>query len=277
MKYSAFSFVLILSFLFLSQPVDAQIWKVIKNKTKQKVEDKVAEKVSDKLAEVILEKLSKSFNSSSNPYNGAGRISKPENLPAEYTFDWSYKVKMKNNEDSSDDIIFEYKLPKSGNYFGYSMNDTDQMFSVVDIDNDAIISYMDEEGSSFAISHAYPSHFTNEIDSLDNNSEERFTVTELDSKEFLGYTAKGYEIETSESIMIVYVTSEAGISFSGASALPSLGQFITNNINIKETEDSLTLYMKFTSKSDSDQVFEMECIDLRKESFNKDNSTYKFM
>jgi len=101
-------------------------------------------------------------------------------------------------------------------------------------------------------------------------------ITELPEKEFLGYTAKGYKIDTPESEMIVYITDEAGVSFSGMAGLPSQGvpQSFTNNLD--EMKDTLMLYMKFTNK-DNDEVMEMECVGLEKESFKKKNSDYNFL
>lgn len=267
----------IVMILILSSSAEAQIWKAIKNKTKQKIEDKVVEKVSDKLAEVIFGKLTENFNSESNPYRGAFKISKPENLPEEYSFDWKYKVKIKSADASEDDIEFEYRLSETETYFGYTMEESNQMFSVVDPENEAIISYMDEEGESFAVSHGYSGAMNFVNDSTESQSNSDYTVTELPNKTFLGYSAKGYEIENSESVITVYVTDEAGVNFKGLSAIPSLGQYSAFNTNVEETNDTIMLYMKMTSKSDDYETMEMECVDLSKEPYKKVNSTYKFM
>ncbi|MEO9885659.1 MAG: hypothetical protein ABJR05_01455 [Balneola sp.] len=69
--------------------------------------------------------------------------------------------------------------------------------------------------------------------------------------------------------MIVYLRLEAGVNFSGFAGLPGQGiphAFINNIANI---ENTLMLYMKFTDKSDLENVIEMECISLDKEIFSK--------
>ena len=278
MKKYAVSISLLLFLVSFNQSAAAQIWKKIKNKTQQKLEDKVSEKVSEKLAEVVFKKLSERFSSPSNPYNGAAKISKPDNLPESYSFDWSYKVKMTNTKDKSDDIIFDYKLTESGSYFGYSMEASNEMFSEVDAENEVIVSYMYEEGSSFAIAHAYSEEvFSSAVESTNSEMDENVEITELPNKEYLGFDARGYEIETDESVVVIYVTSEANVNFSDVAKSPNFGSLLNFKNNVEETEDSLMLYMKITSKKDSGYDMEMECIDLKKQKFSKDNSSYKFM
>lgn len=178
-KYSAvFTFLLILPV----ESSNAQIWKKIKNKTKQKVEDRVAEKVSEKLAEAILGKMTEKFELDSNPYRGGTKISKPENLPEEYSFDWKYQMKITNG-NSSEDMNLNYWLSSEKSYIAYSNPESPEMFSVVDAENQAIVSYTEEEGKSFAMSYSYP------IDSIVENNDalgtnDAVNVTELPDKEF---------------------------------------------------------------------------------------------
>ena len=270
-KYSAvFTFLLILPV----ESSNAQIWKKIKNKTKQKVEDRVAEKVSEKLAEAILGKMTEKFELDSNPYRGGTKISKPENLPEEYSFDWKYQMKITNG-NYSEDMNLNYWLSSENSYIAYSNPESPEMFSVVDAENQAIVSYTEEEGKSFAMSYSYP------IDSIVENNDalgtnDAVNVTELPDKEFLGYTAKGYEIDTSESTMIIYVTSDFDVKFSGNAAIP--GQNIAYIFsNTSEIKDSLTMYMKFVDKSDPDNAMEMECVSIQKDKLVKKNSEYNFL
>lgn len=267
---------LITSILFVTtENSEAQIWKKLKNKTKQKVEDRITDKISDKLAEVIVGKMTEKFDLESNPYRGGNKISKPDNLPAEYSFDWNYQLKMTSTSNSEQAITFDYKLPESGSYFGYSTEQSQEMFSVVDQENEVIVSYMEEDEKSFALSHSYPSQMV-ENNMYTPGAADDVEITELAEKDFLGYTAKGYKIDTPESEMIVYVTEKAGVSFSGMAGLPNQGipQTFTNNLD--EMKDTLMLYMKFTNKN-NDDVMEMECIGLKKESFKKKNADYNFL
>lgn len=270
-KYSAvFTFLLILPV----ESSNAQIWKKIKNKTKQKVEDRVSDKISEKLAEAILGKMTEKFELDSNPYRGGTKISKPENLPEEYSFDWKYEMKI-TNRNSSEDMNLNYWLSSENSYIAYSNPESPEMFSVVDSENQAIVSYTEEEGKSFAMSYSYP------IDSIVENNDalgtnDAVNVTELPDKEFLGYTAKGYEIDTSESTMIIYVTSDFDVKFSGNAAIP--GQNIAYIFsNTSEIKDSLTMYMKFVDKSDPDNAMEMECVSIQKDKLVKKNSEYNFL
>jgi len=182
---------------------------------------------------------------------------------------------MTSAENSNQGMTVDYKLPESGSYFGYSTEQSQEMFSVVDLENEIIVSYMEEDENSFALSHSYPTQMVEENMYAPGASED-VEITELPEREFLGYTAKGYKIDTPESEMIVYVTEEAGVTFSGMAGLPNQGvpQSFTNNLD--EMKDTLMLYMKFTNK-DSDEVMEMECVGLEKESFKKKNSDYNFL
>lgn len=271
LKYSALiTFLLILP----AESSNAQIWKKIKNKTKQKVEDKVAEKVSEKLAEAILGKMTEKFELDSNPYRGGTKISKPENLPKEYSFDWKYQMKI-TNRNSSEDLYLNYWLSSEDSYIAYSNPESPEMFSVVDAENQAIVSYTEEEGKSFAMSYSYP------INSIAENNDvsgatDAFNITELPDKKFLGYTTKGYEIDTPESTMIIYVTSDVDVNFSGNAAIPAqnIAYLFSNTSEIK---DSLTMYMKFVDKSDPGNVMEMECVSIQKDKLIKKNSEYNFL
>lgn len=268
-------FLLIVIFFVSPGEVDAQIWKRIKNKTQQKVEDRVADKVSDKLADAIMKKMSEKFEDSSNPYRGSSKISKPENLPEEYRFDWQYQMKMTSNE-STDEIMMDYRLSEDGDYFGYSTPHSEDMFMVVDNEQEAMVSYMEEDGNTFAMSYSYPTNLINE-EMSSSEKQEDVQVTELADKEILGYTAKGYKIDTPDAEMIIYVTSEAGVSFSGMTTMPKQGMPNYFSSNLDETENTLMLYMKFESKSNSDHTMEMECVGLEKKKLTKINSQYKFL
>lgn len=271
LKYSViFTFLLILP----AEDSNAQIWKKIKNKTKQKVENKVAEKVSDKLAEVILGKMTKKFELESNPYRGGTKISKPENLPEEYSFDWKYQMKI-TNRNSSEDMNLNYWLSSKESYIAYSNPEAPEMFSVVDAENQAIVSYTEEDGKSFAMSYSYPiNSIAEDNDVFETNN--AVNVTELPDKEFLGYTAKGFEIDTPESTMIIYVTSDVEVKFSGNATIPGFNiAYIFSNTS--EIKDSLTMYMKFVEKSDPDNVMEMECVSIQKDKLIKKNSEYNFL
>jgi|8_EtaG_2_1085327.scaffolds.fasta_scaffold06349_2 hypothetical protein len=271
LKYSAvFTFLVILPV----ESSNAQIWKKIKNKTKQKVENRVADKVSEKLADAILGKMSKKFELDSNPYRGGTKISKPENLPEEYSFDWKYQMKITNG-NSSEDMNLNYWLSSENSYIAYSNPESPEMISVVDAENQAIVSYTEEEGKSFAMSYSYPINSVAENNGVVGTND-AVNVTELPDKEFLGYTAKGYEIDTPESTMIIYVTSDIDVNFTGNAAIP--GQSIAYVFsNTSEIKDSLTLYMKFVDKSDSDNTMEMECVSIQKDKLVKKNSEYNFL
>ncbi len=263
-------------FSSFSISAEAQIWKKIKNKTKQKIEDRAAEKISDKIAEAVMGKMSEKVESESNPYkvNVGVQISKPKDLPAEYTFDWEYKVKMVSNS-SDEDIYINYMLPEDGNYFGYTMPEAEGMFSVIDFEKGAMISYMQEEGNSFAMANDYPTFEDMDEEGSDEQSE-GLDVTELPEKEIAGYTAKGYQYETEQSTMIVYVTEEADVSFSGFGSIPNRGVPVTYGNQMSYSKDALMLYMKFTDKDNPENEMIMECVGLDKKKLVKKNSEYNF-
>ncbi|XWN38396.1 MAG: hypothetical protein ROO71_05525 [Balneola sp.] len=269
-------YLFLVSFLLIipMESSNAQIWKKIKNKTKQKVEDKVADKISEKLAEAILGKMTQKFELDSNPYRGGTKISKPEKLPEEYTFDWKYEMKM-TNQTSSEVVNMDYWLSSENSYFAYSNSESPDMLSVVDQENQAIVSYTEEEGQSFAMSYSYPVSSVNESVYV-TGSEDVVNVTELPDKDFLGYTGKGFKIDSPESTLIIYVASEIEVNFSGNEVFPgqNISYAFTKNPEIK---DSLTMYMKFVDKSDPDSVMEMECVSVKSDKLVKINNDYNFL
>ncbi len=255
---------------------NAQLWKKIKNKTKQKIEDRAAEKISDKIAEAVMGKMTEKVESESNPYkvNIGSRVSKPENLQEEYKFDWKYQVKM-TSKSTDDDTRIDYMLPEEGNYFGYTIPEAEAMFSVIDFENGAMISYMEEEGNSFALTHDYPQLDYDELENTESG--QGVNVSELADKKILGYTAKGFKYETDRTIMIVYFTEEADVSFSGFGTLPNQGLPLTYGSQLNISKDALMLYMKFSDKDNPENEMEMECVGLDKEKLTKKNSEYNFL
>jgi len=262
--------------LLSTENADAQIWKKLKNKTKQKVEDRITDKISDKVAEAIVGKMTERFDLESNPYRGGFKISKPENLPDEYNFDWNYQLKISNTTNKSEDLVFDYWLSTDNNYFGYSMPQSTEMFSVVDPNNEAIVSYFEEDGNSFAMSYSYPVSTVNENSNMEGSSE-NVEITELPGKMILGYNAKGYQIDTDESQMIIYVTSEVEVAFSDMGGLKNQGVPTAFSSNLDETKNTLMLYSKFTNKNNPESVTEMECVLLEKNSRSKNNKDYNFL
>jgi|AntRauTorckE6833_2_1112554.scaffolds.fasta_scaffold01893_3 hypothetical protein len=264
-------FVLLISMLSSVQ-AEAQIWKKIKDKTKSKVENRVSDKISEKVADAIVEKVDVQFKSPNNPYGKRERSKKPENLPGQYSFDWQFKMKI-TNAGSSDELFLDYYLTSNGNYVGYEMPQAEGMFIVMDADVNSTISYIEQDGNMMALTYSLPDDLGPAEDS--DIDKESLIITDLPSKNILGYESYGKRIESDESIVILYYTDEIDMSFSGM--FPGFSEeddSFDYNYPL-DMQNASVLYIESTEKK-SGEKFIMEGIGLEKTDRVIKNGDYQF-
>ena len=266
------SMVLVVSVIGTSQG-EAQIWKKIKDKTKSKVEERVSDKISERIADAVVEKMDVQLKSPNNPYGSSVRSEKPENLPDSYSFDWRFKMKIKN-AGMNEEMLFDYYMTSNGNYIGYEMPEAEGMFMVMDGDIKSTISFIEQEENKMALTYSLPDDLSSADDS-DTESED-MVITDLPSKTILGYEAQGKQIETDESTIIMYYTDEINMSFSGM--FPSFkNNEKTPNYNYpKDMRNASVLYMEVTEKESGD-TFIMEGISIDEVDRNIRIEDYQFL
>ncbi|NOQ92092.1 MAG: DUF4412 domain-containing protein, partial [Flavobacteriaceae bacterium] len=172
-----------------------------------KAEEKAAgetSKAADKLLNVNLNKMMKS---------GAGSSVDPSILPESYDFDWKYTMQMQTKEGS---FIIIYYLKPDVKYFASKPDmkqsgATGDMYTVMDMDRNINIIFMDMNGQRMAMASSIPM----DLDFEDEGSVvDEYTFKEIGTKEIMGYTCQGFTMENSEIKMTIYAAMEAPVSFS---------------------------------------------------------------
>ena len=270
---------LLVIILLLFAPLNetkAQILKKIKKKTQDKVENVIVDKTSDKAAEIASKNMDKMLNADFNPYGGGERKAEVSDLPESYAFEWKYQLKMNTDHPKmKDDLVFDYYLTPGKTYFGYAMEQMRSMFTVIDMEKEVSISYMEQGGSPMAMAYKLPGM----KEKSENNEMPEFTVTELPSKTFLGYESKGFQMENSQQRIIMYVATDVPVGFTnmynaanGKHKIPESFKGLLN-----EQGHALMMYSKIIDKDDPEKNIEMECVSLDETIMIKKNSNYTFM
>lgn len=264
--------ILLLCFSAAIPTAEAQFLKNLKKKVQQKVENTVTENVSDKAAAETEKSLNNMWDISPEQMAlsmGVERID-PALIPDSYDFNWEYTLSMETSEGNMD---MTYHLKKDAPYFGIRMPQSPEMFMVMDTDKEMMLMFMDSGGNKMLTGTKFNTEASKDANKTDPY--ENSDVTELGTKEILGYSCQGYKTETDEQIFTFYITDEADISFS---------EIFKSNENqapkgfspeLLKNGEGLLMEMEIKDKNDSAKNVKMTCTSLQKEDFSISKSNYQ--
>ncbi len=182
----------------------------------------------------------------SNP--GKSKVGKGD-LPATYSFDWQYHLKMEMPNQKQDDLDLIFLLKKNSNYQGIKMKiqKSEEATMVFDSNIQAMVMFMEAGNTKMLQIHSIQDQ-ENPADMGD------FKIRELPDKTIIGFKSKGVELENDEYIAQVYHTSEAPIEMSNlfnssgsmAKDLPNIDPGL-----IKRFSEGLVTEMHYTDKKNS--------------------------
>lgn len=199
----------------------------------------------------------------------------PSELPSSYTFDYRYTLKMVHKKG---DIKISYYLKKGADYFG-SLTELDNvkamegMLMVHDNSLNAMTIFMERAGRKTAQVVANPDEMRTEENDMSD-----FTMKKLPSKEILGHTCEGYEMENDDFKITSYVLTDSPVSFKADEAMQNQ-QNMPKGFDpewLKKAENSLMMEMHFTHKKKKKFSGSMVCVALEKESKTIYVSEYEF-
>ena len=260
---------LIYSFIFIfSFTAEAQFLNRLKNRIIEKTEDVIINKTADKAAERTSEAMEKILNPNFDGLLniGGGKMVDINELPAEYNFNYLYRLKMATGEG---DLEMDYFFNKDESYFGARSQLSPDMIMVFDIDKNIFVIKSGESVIARQIELDANSETGEELD-LDND----YTFKELPNKEFLGISCPGYEMENEENKFIVYIAPNTGVGFGSGSGSTIVNMPKEMQAFSKKYKDGLMMYMEMENKLDTNKndksLTSMECIE-----FAESNSTIK--
>ena len=282
-------YILLLIFcLVISQSGEAQILKKIKKKVEQATERKILKK-TDKTIDAVENGSNKKPDSTKTTSNQNKISSTPNNaainakdqstaqLRDQYEFNWELKTQLTSAENQT--VEFNYLInDKTTDYFGLEMSNEElkgqgKMYMVMDNKQKKNIMFMEMNGQKMGQIHKMP-----EVKPAKNKSDMSFK--EIGTKEILGFTCYGIEVEDQSYKGQLYFTLDAPVSFSALFAMannekapkgfdPALLQVLK--------EDALLMEMNMTHKSKSKENFSMHVLSLEQKKMNLSKKDYQFM
>lgn len=282
-------YILLLIFcLVISQSGEAQILKKIKKKVEQATERKILNK-TDKTIDAVANGSNKKPDSTKTTSNQNKISSNPNNatinakdqggaqLRDQYEFNWELKTQL--TSDKNQTVEFNYLInDKTTDYFGLEMSNEElkgqgKMYMVMDNKQKKNIMFMEMNGQKMGQIHKMP-----EVKEGKNRSDMSFK--EIGTKEILGFTCYGIEVEDQSYKGQLYFTLDAPVNFSALFAMannekapkgfdPALLQVLK--------EDALLMEMNMTHKSKSKENFSMHVLSLEQKKMNLSKKDYQFM
>ena len=270
-------FILLIS--MISTSGNAQFLKKLQQRVQEAAEETVIRKAEDKAAEKTGEGVDKVLNMDVQKMMGSkvGNSIDPSILPDTYDFDWKYTMQMQTKDGS---FTMEYYLKPDAKYFGakpdmQQKKSEGSMFIVMDMARNINTIFMDMEDSKMATPMSIPDEMTTESD---ENLIEEYTFEEIGTKTILGYQCQGFKMENDEVEMIMYVTTDAPVSFIQIYGADTKKMPIGFNPKwLDKAENSLVMELEYTDKKKKKNNAKMVCIALNEEAFNINKSDYQFM
>lgn len=241
-------------FFTITQTVEAQFLKKLKDRVEQKVENVVVEKTADKASEKTAGAMDKMLNA--NPFGSGKGKANAELIADTYIFSWKYSLKMTTKEGS---MVINYYLHPDADYFGFTTETMGDLFTVMDNGNHLIAMFMQSEENNMVIANQMPDEVYGDNKVDDSKS---FNYEQLPKKTINGYHCKGVKATNDEYEMLMYFTDEADVSFDDLykNQQTKIPQQLKDYFD--EDDKVLMIYMDMNNLKKKKQSAELECIGL---------------
>lgn len=228
MKLNQLLFFSVLLFL-IQNNAEAQIWKNAGKKIGKKIEQKAdqrLEKKVDKAIDKTLDEVEEAPNAASKPKNeeasetpnasastpnlqGLGAIGMVEvNLPSSYQFDVGVTYTTQEGKKKSNEMTIWYS-----NKPFMATEIENNIFSVMDINQKAMISFMQESNMYMAISTDFSSFVTNTDQKIEDN-DQNATIEKVGTENILGYNCDKYKFTSDDTEGYIWYTNELKVNYS---------------------------------------------------------------
>ena len=267
--------ILVLAFLFIGSPVNAQFLKKLKKKIEEKVENTATENISNQAAKETDKTLNNMWESTmdGNMNIGINMVDYSE-IPDTYPFSWEYEMTLESRDGNTQ---LTYLFEEDADYLGTVIDqDKSKMIMVFDPSSNLSTMFMDNEGSKMVMATKI-SLDSEDVEEL--SQYEKMEFTEIGKKKILGYNCTGYRMENEEYIVTAYLTEDTDLSF--ANMFQSKGNpKIPKSVDaewFKKYSDGLMLEMEVIDKKKPKDNMKMYCTALTKKNFKINKSDYESM
>jgi len=268
------SLLVILTICFCTN-TEAQIWKKLAKKAENAVEKTLEKKVEEKTEHETNKAFDSTFNNSKK--NNKKAKKKKRNLfgmfnatPAS-NYKFSHKYVMQIN-DGKKPFDLVYYLNKEDDFLGFEIPDIkNKTITVMDFQQEVMFMFINNKDDKTLMSI----NLNLEKITKDAIEKTEYTVTATgNTKQILGYPCKEYNIKGKDMYGKVWVTENAGVSFSKTfyrtKQKKGMDQIWLSMVN------GLPMEMKMTDTSKrKPKTTSMNCIYLKPENFSIDTKAYK--
>jgi len=202
------------------------------------------------------------------------------NIPKSYDFEWKYVMSIK--VEDKEEMQMTYFLQPDTDYMGMEMKmkekgESVNMFMVIDNQREFGIMLMDVENTKYASVVSTPTN-NYDYDLYNEDLGNNFSFKEIGSKTILGYNCNGFRMEDEDSIVTMYMTTDAPVSFNKI--------FKANDTSapsgfdpkwLKHAENGVIMEMEFINKSFDNQTTKMYCKEFAQEPLTIKLSEYQMM
>lgn len=266
--------VLLLTFIFSSQMSHGQFLKKLKKRAEEAAKEAILRKAEEKAAQAAEKSVEKVLN-----FDFSKKSEDPSILPKSYEFEWKYVLQMQVDKKN---VNMVYYLNPEAKYFGAKpdMGKSKQVGSMLMVMDESLkVMTLFSDMNEKKMGHILPTNQNLETDDEDENEEiEDFTFKEIDTKTILGYECQGFEFESSEYKMVMYVAFDAPVSFN--QVFGGHTKHMPKGFNpkwLEAADNSLVLEMDFIHKKKKKYNSKMVCVALENESTSVIINDYEFI
>lgn len=267
----------IITLLLIGITANGQFLKKLGKRAEKAAERTVLNRTEKEASEKTDQALDKVLNMEIGSLGG-NQVD-PSTLPASYKFDWRYTLLMSHKKG---DMKFHYFLSEDGGAFG-SKPELSQggspmgnMLMVMDPSLETTTILMDNGGKKTGTVMSNPDIGETVSQEADTGD---YQFREIGTKEILGYTCQGFEMENEDYYMTVYVALDTPVGFNkmytGANAKHLPKGFDPKWLD-KIGANSLMMEIDMEHKTKSKHSATMTCVALEKEPLTIDLSEYDF-
>lgn len=235
MKYLLSTITSVLFLSMLSYDANAQILNRLKKKAQeaaaQKAEQKITEQVQQAAEQMVERSWNSIFGEISDDSLSGGRLPfmTNSNVTTEEAYNFSTIATMEIetvNEDGKSDppVIMEMHFNENEMYTGTRFNSEEmkkedgELFLIYDFKNSAMLMLMNNDKDKFSFAYDWKQALENAENMPDDQSEEEINwdevnewqgYTKIGQKEILGYSCDGYQSESEDETIEIWVSRDA--------------------------------------------------------------------
>lgn len=269
----------LIALLLIGVTAHGQFLKKLGKRVEKAAERTVLNKTEQEASKKTDQALDKVFDMDFGAMGMGGKQVDPSTLPSSYTFDWRYTLKMAHKEG---DINMHYFLSEKGGAFGskpemqQGATPMGNMLMVMDPTLSTTTILMDNGGKKTGTVMANPD--IAEAVSQENDMD-GYEFKEIGTKEILGYTCQGFQMESEDAKTTMYVAFDTPVSFDNMYSGNNAKQ-LPKGFDPKWLErigdKSLMMEIDFQNKKKPKHSAKMTCVALEKEPMIINISEYDF-